>query len=227
MKAINTLIVLIAFTALSSNSFAGKSGSTGSRSSSFKPSNSSTRSATTYRPSKTYGSQNISNMATRNKTAQRQSLLAGSSAPPPRVAQIIKQKESKFGTGFVSGAILAYLLSSHDLSASDKQWVQNKLNDMKAKGEPLDDGLIRKPVPTVIFSYAGLKPQFARGESLNISASAASNSQPVAIKCTMDEAEVTNSNDSAHIAWVPMVPAAIILSCEANGHKDKRIIHIV
>lgn len=211
MRKLNILIVLIAFSISSANTLAGKS---------------MIKSTTTYRPSTVQSKSNLSNKASHSQKSVRRSLLSGSSIPPPKVAQIIREKESKFGVGLMSGAILMYLLSSHEISSKDKQWVQGKLDGLKANGESIDDGLIRITPLVVNFSYIGLKPQYSIGENINITASAMDGPNPTLIACSMNNATITLRNTSTHISWISNAPAAVILTCESNGHKDYRIIHV-
>lgn len=61
------------------------------------------------------------------------SLLSGSSQPSPQLQNVIKQKEGG-GFGLTHLAILYLLMrdDSHDMSASDRAWVEQKIQQEKA-----------------------------------------------------------------------------------------------
>lgn len=64
------------------------------------------------------------------------SLLSGSSQPSAKLQNVIKQKEGG-GFGLTHLAILYLLMrdDSHDMSASDRAWVEQKIQEEKANGD--------------------------------------------------------------------------------------------
>lgn len=71
-----------------------------------------------------------------NNTRPAASLLSGSSQPSPTLQNAIKQKEGG-GFGLTHLAILYLLMrdDSHDMSASDRAWVEQKIQEEKANGD--------------------------------------------------------------------------------------------
>ncbi|MDF6893604.1 hypothetical protein NLR16_24450, partial [Escherichia coli] len=70
------------------------------------------------------------------------------------MAQIIRERESS-GPGWLGTAFLVALLSRHDLSDSDRQWLQSKIDALAGEDEADDaSGLAPPLAPSVTFLYA-------------------------------------------------------------------------
>ncbi|MEJ1269013.1 hypothetical protein WDV93_25060 [Pantoea ananatis] len=77
----------------------------------------------------------------RPSPTNRQSLLSSNGPQPsPRLQTIIREKEAS-GPGWVGTAALVWLLSQHDLSSSDREWINSRLREADS------DSSSEQPVP--------------------------------------------------------------------------------
>ncbi|WP_249354847.1 hypothetical protein [Ralstonia sp. 3PA37C10] len=114
---------------------AAGNGSTVSRSAAGTSRSTSASRPSTYRPA-TNGLARSSTPGARS-LGTRGSLLEGGAQPSPKMAQIIRERESS-GPGWIGTAFLVALLSRHDLSDSDRQWLQTKIDALAGEDEADD-----------------------------------------------------------------------------------------
>lgn len=184
-------------------------------------------SATSSRPSAPYRAASAN--PSRNSTpgarnlGTRPSLLSSGQQPSPQLSQIIRERESS-GPGWLGTAFLISLLSRHDLSAADHEWLEGKINALK-DGDSPEPELAPAVVSGVRFSYTGLQPAFAIDQAATIHVSAkAEDGKPVTVTCTMPEAQVTQEGESAAIQWRPQAAAVYVLTCRSGAQRDRRIL---
>lgn len=158
----------------------------------------------------------------------RRSLLAGSpSQPSPKVTEIIRERE-RSGPGWLGTAFLVSLLSQHDLSSSDRSWIEGRINSLRESGE--DDepapALLSPAAPGVSFRYAGLQPQFTAGAEATVTVRAERAGVAVPVACALPGAQLDQGRGEARIEWTPAGPGVQLLSCEAAGHRDRKLLRV-
>lgn len=223
MRHVSTLVVAFALLSAAQISVAAGNGSTASRSTAGSSRSTSTSRPTTYRPA-TNGMARSSTPGARS-LGPRRSLLEGGAQPSPKMAQIIRERESS-GPGWLGTAFLVALLSRQDLSDSDRQWLQTKIDALSGEDDADDDSGLAPPLaPSVTFLYAGLQGSFEIGRASTIRVTAHSvPGTPVAVSCTMPEARITAEGIGAMLVWEPRGPAAYVLTCQAAGQRDRRLL---
>ena len=207
----------------------GKSGSSGGGGKSFTSRSSSTSSAGRS------ASRSSDMRAARNNTQRngagspaRRSLLAGSpSQPSPKVTEIIRERE-RSGPGWLGTAFLVSLLSQHDLSSSDRSWIEGRINALRDSGEDAEPApaLLSPAAPGVSFRYAGLQPQFEAGAEATVTVRAERAGVAVPVACALPGAQLDQGQGEARIEWTPAGPGVQLLSCEAAGHRDRKLLRV-
>ena len=241
MRILTALILFAAVLATDASAGrAGSSGSTAGRSSVMARSNSTgastspryaaaTRSAapdnrTTFRPAASavprFG-------AGSNRLGTRRSLLPerGGPSPSPTLAQEIRAKESS-GPGWLGTAFLVSLLSRHDLSGSDRQWIESKIASLRDSGNDDEVPQLAPAIPNGIrFEYEGLQAAYPVGKPIRIEVRARDAAGTLlAVACQMEDGQARVSGTSAAIQWLPAAPAVRMLTCRAGGQRDRRIV---
>lgn len=223
MRHVPTLAVTLALMSTAQISDAAGNASTASRSAVGTSRSRSASRPSTYRPA-TNGLARSSTPGARS-LGTRRSLLEGGAQPSPKMAQIIRERESS-GPGWLGTAFLVALLSRHDLSDSDRQWLQTKIDALAGEDESDDaSGLAPPLAPSVTFLYAGIQGNFAidRASTIHVTAQTAPGN-PVAVNCTMREARITAEGTSATLVWEPHAQAVYVLTCQAGGQRDRRLL---
>ena len=146
------------------------------------------------------------------------------SQPSPKVAQVIRERESS-GPGWVGTAFLIALLSRHDLSSADPSWIQGRIDALRDDGNEEDD-LLDAVASPVTFDFAGLKPKPEVGDKFSVLVSAKSKGAAVPVSCSLDEATVVRSDQLSQVSWEPSAPGAALLTCEAAGHQSRRLLRV-
>lgn len=223
MRHVSTLVVALVLLSAAQISDAAGNGSTTSHSTGGTSRSTSASRPTTYRPAAN-GLARSSTPGARS-LGPRRSLLDSGTQPSPQMAQIIRERESS-GPGWLGTAFLVALLSRHDLSDSDRQWLQTKIDSLAGQdGADDDSGLAPALTPDVTFLYAGLQGKFEIGRESRIHVTAHGvPGHPVAVSCTMPEAHITTEGTGAMIVWEPHTPAVFVLTCQAGGQRDRRLI---
>lgn len=233
-----TIVFLIALLA-QSTAYAGSSSSSSSRSSSGSSSfssssrsssfssDSTSRPSMTSRPSSPAISRNVAGgLRTSPAGRQSQSLLQNSAPASPRLTQIIRERENSSGPGWLGTAFLVSLLSQHDLSSSDRGWIENRIAELKQDGEPA--ALLPAVRPAITFNYVGLKPSYKVGDHIEITANANdATKKPAPVECNLQGALVKNETGRANVEWKPVTTSVKIMICRAGGHQDRRLIRIL
>lgn len=166
-------------------------------------------------------------LGARRSHPARQSLLASGKPPSPHLTQIIRERE-RSGPGWIGTAVLIALLSQHDLSASDKSWIQGKINALDEEGE---DNVAQALLPPVQrpMSITGVAQPLHAGQSTTITV-AASGMPADAVACNIEGAAaqpVVSARDRvASLSWTPERAGAYILKCRAGKHIERRILRV-
>lgn len=206
------------------------SGSSAGKSATSRSSTSSTTSSAGRSASRSSDMRAARNTATRNSAGSpaRRSLLAGSpSQPSPKVTEIIRERE-RSGPGWLGTAFLVSLLSRHDLSSSDRSWIEGRINALRESGDDAEPApaLLSPAAPGVSFRYAGLQPQFTAGAEATVTVRAERAGVAVPVACTLPGAQLDQGRGEAHIEWTPAGPGVQLLACEAAGHHDRKLLRV-
>ena len=141
--------------------------------------------------------------------------------PSPQLQTIIREKESS-GPGWIGTGFLIYLLSQHDLSSSDKNWIQSQLNDERNSPErpapppiELSDVTFQWDVPAI----------FRSGVQSNIivRASQGPENTPRAVACSMNGIQSVPEKNKAILEWVPDKEETVVVTCLSAGLHDMRM----
>lgn len=242
MRTSNTAFALIAALMVAATpALAGKGGSSGSsggRSTSVgksapAPARSSTPTkSTTYRPAAAPAPRplggNTRLVQQRQQQQQHRSLIADEGPQPSqKVTQIIRERESS-GPGWLGTAFLVSMLSRHDLSSSDRSWIQSRIDTIRSSGEAADDeppALLPAAHPKIEFSFQGLDEPLHVGEAASVSVSALAHGKPVPVTC--DHPAATNQNGHVEIAWTPDAPSVSLLTCKSGERQERRLMRVV
>jgi hypothetical protein len=205
---------------------AGASRSSVSRNPSSAPAGASTwsRSETpSYRPATSPTAARATPGARQLGTARR-SLLDDGPPPSPALSQVIRDKE-RSGPGWLGTAVLVSMLSQHNWSSRDRQWLESKLATLKADTGDAAPPLAPALTAPIQFHYEGLLPTFAVGHLATIRVSAVDRQgQTRPVICELSQATVKPQGTSAAIQWQPAMPAVSVLTCHADGQRDRRIL---
>lgn len=158
----------------------------------------------------------------RGSDVQRRSVLSGSGAKPSeRVQTLIREKE-RSGPGWIGTAALVWLLSQHDLSSSDKEWVEGKINAAKAAGEKIESP---PPELTAIrFTYL-LPDTFTAGKAATLTVSTAGGGDKP-LTCTLSGAQWQPAGQAQTTVWTPAASGSQVLQCEQANVVDERLLII-
>ncbi|WP_404995423.1 hypothetical protein [Cupriavidus pauculus] len=118
------------------------------------------------------------------------------------------------------------LLSRHDLSGSDRQWIESKIASLKESGDDDDAPQLVPAIPNGIrFEYDGLEASYPVGKPVRIHVRALDAAgAPLAVTCQIEGGQANAPATSAAIQWLPDAPAVRMLTCHAGGQRDRRII---
>jgi hypothetical protein len=160
---------------------------------------------------------------------QRRSLIADDAPQPsPKVTQIIRERESS-GPGWLGTAFLVSVLSRHDLSSSDRSWIQDRIDSIRSSGEAAEDGeppaLLPAVHPKIEFTFKGLDAPLHAGEVASVSVSALAHGQPVPITC--DHPAASNHSGHVDIVWTPEMPSVSLLTCKSGERQERRLVLVV
>lgn len=148
-------------------------------------------------------------------------------APPasPKLTNLIRSREGASATGLRGTALLMALLKEKGLSINDRSWIESRLNELKSAGD-LQGSLLTPTFPPVLFVYTGLKQQFQAGEHISIRVEAAVDGKTIPLRCSLADAEVTTIGKAVQIKWTATSPTVQLLTCNANGHSERRLIKV-
>ncbi|HGH4585595.1 TPA: hypothetical protein ACJIWA_004118 [Enterobacter bugandensis] len=210
---------------------AGKSSGSGSRSfssSSTKGSavrNSprpSTSGPVTYKSAVPVTPVNRYNSRTPEKTGNYRSVLSQSQTLPSEKLQTVIREKERSGPGWMGTALLVWLLSQHDLSSSDKEWVNQQIAQAKKENQQ-----IPPPPPElsdVAFNWS-YPSAFTPGEKALIAVSATQGiaGKSVPVTCVMNGSYGVKDGEITRMEWTPDKAMTSVMRCEAGGLSDLRM----
>lgn len=171
----------------------------------------------------------------RTVPAARRSLLSSGTQPSSRVTEIIRERESS-GPGWIGTAFLVSLLSQHDLSASDRSWIEGRISSLRAeeRGEDGGDGpdpLLPPAKPNVAVALSGAAVPLESGVPAAMELIATANGRPAtSLECSVKGDTTTRTTlrrpGVLGITWTPDHPGVYILDCTADGHHERRLLRV-
>lgn len=154
----------------------------------------------------------------------RQSLLNNNGPQPsPRLQTIIREKEAS-GPGWVGTAALVWLLSQHDLSSSDREWINSRLREANS------DSSSEQPAPVsgqsnVSFQWA-IPSHIVSGLPVKIVVTAVRYGKAVLPSCELDDVKSVPENNAAVLNWTPEDTFSAVATCRAEGWVDQRLLAV-
>jgi len=146
--------------------------------------------------------------------------------PPasPELSKKIKQQSggSSTGSGLVTLAVLYALLHDNGLSASDRAWVESRIHDSEAT-----DSDEHSAAPLKIefyYSFSEAEPQV--GTEYEIRVDARTDGQPLAVICDFMPGTVRQEGNQSVIIWTPWFESKQVLTCNAGGRFDQRLLQV-
>lgn len=152
----------------------------------------------------------------------RASLLAGRSHPSARVTELIREKEAS-GPGWFGTGLLVWLLSQHDLSASDKAWIEERIA-AQDKEEEQPPALLGSVAPAVAFHIQGLRQSYAPDSEAELTVRATRGDTQLQVRCTLAGGSFHPEGAALRVKWTPASPGVQLLTCDADGHQDRRLL---
>ncbi|WP_028715650.1 hypothetical protein [Pantoea ananatis] len=160
----------------------------------------------------------------RPSPTNRQSLLSSNGPQPsPRLQTIIREKEAS-GPGWVGTAALVWLLSQHDLSSSDREWINSRLREADS------DSSSEQPVPVsgqsdVSFQWS-VPSHIVSGLPVKIVVTAVRHGRAVLPSCELDDVKSVPENNAAVLNWTPEDTFSAVATCRAEGWVDQRLLAV-
>lgn len=161
-----------------------------------------------------------------NRLAQknRQSLIPSTGPQPsPHITEIIREKESS-GPGWLGTAFLISLLSRHDLSSSDRGWIESRINSISKEDQTGAD-LLKAVKPRVLFDFKGLDDPLVTGQVVKLKVSATNDGKAVSVAC--DHPGAIKHDNVVSIEWTPDEPTILFLTCNVGQQQERRLIHVI
>jgi len=160
----------------------------------------------------------------RPSPTNRQSLLNNNGPQPsPRLQTIIREKEAS-GPGWMGTAALVWLLSQHDLSSSDREWINSRLREA-------DSGGSSKPqAPAagesdVSFQWS-VPAHIVSSQPVKIIVTAFHHGKAVLPSCELGDVKSVPENNAAVLNWTPENTFSAVATCRAEGWVDQRLLAV-
>lgn len=210
---------------------AGKSPGSGSRSFSAPSSKGSavrssprpsTSGPVTYKSAVPVTPVNRYNSRTPEKAGSYRSVLSRSQTLPSEKLQTGIREKEQSGPGWMGTALLVWLLSQHDLSSSDKAWVNQQIAQAKKENQQ-----VLPPTPElsdVAFNWS-YPSAFTPGQKAMIAVSAKQGlaGKAVPVTCVMNGSYGVKDGEITRIEWTPDKDMTAVMRCEAGGLSDLRM----
>ena len=192
---------------------------------SFRPAQSNSQTAGTQRASTSSSGYPIYSSSTTysgssSSTTPRQSLLSSRGAQPsPRLQTIIRERESS-GPGWMGTAGLVWLLSQHDLSSSDREWINNRLREENSENpQPVTEQ------SDVSFQWS-VPASVTNGQPAKIVIAAVRHGKVLQPDCELGDVKSVHENNAAVLNWTPENTVSAVATCRADGWVDQRLLAV-
>ena len=139
--------------------------------------------------------------------------------PSPQLQTIIREKEAS-GPGWLGTAGLIWLLSQHDLSSSDREWINNRLRDENSENTPpvteQSDVSFQWSVPAAV----------TNGQPAKIVIAAVRHGKVLQPDCELGDVKSVHENNAAVLNWTPENTVSAVATCRADGWVDQRLLAV-
>ncbi|MBT1917552.1 hypothetical protein KK004_21465 [Enterobacter hormaechei subsp. xiangfangensis] len=162
------------------------------------------------------------NSRTPEKAGSYRSVLSRTQTLPSEKLQTVIREKERSGPGWMGTALLVWLLSQHDLSSSDKAWVNQQIAQAKKENQQ-----VLPPPPElsdVAFNWS-YPSAFTPGQKAMIAVSAKQGlaGKAVPVTCVMNGSYGVKDGDITRMEWTPDKVMTAIMRCEAGGLSDLRM----
>jgi hypothetical protein len=153
------------------------------------------------------------------------SVLANAPPLSPRLASIIRHEESSRGPGWLGTAFLVSLLSQHDLTTSDRSWLQRQIDAIKDPDGDHVEPLLLPVQSKYLVIYDGLQSSYKVGQQVTITVKAKdAKGKPVRPICTLPFSTVASEGSTSRITWSPASVGVGMLTCQVNGEPHRKLV---
>ncbi|HCI8581997.1 TPA: hypothetical protein NQG29_004211 [Enterobacter cloacae] len=162
------------------------------------------------------------NSRTPEKAGSYRSVLSRSQTLPSEKLQTVIREKEQSGPGWMGTALLVWLLSQHDLSSSDKAWVNQQIAQAKKENQQV---LLPPPeLSDVAFNWS-YPSAFTPGQKAMIAVSAKQGlaGKAVPVTCVMNGSYGVKDGEITRIEWTPDKDMTAVMRCEAGGLSDLRM----
>lgn len=163
---------------------------------------------------------------TKTKTTRRSLLDQHNDPPSQRLATIIRDRE-RSGPGWIGTAFLIALLSRHDLSSADREWIGRRIASLHGTETEGDPAWLAPVSPVVRFQYSGLQSEYSSGVPAELTVWAEHAGVAVPLECALaGVSPIAFAGKRVRISWTP-VAGVTILTCTAGKHVARTLIRSV
>lgn len=139
--------------------------------------------------------------------------------PSPQLQTIIREKEAS-GPGWLGTAGLIWLLSQHDLSSSDREWINNRLREENSENpQPVTEQ------SDVSFQWS-VPATFTDGQPAKIVIAAVRHGKVLLPDCELGDIKSVHENNAAVLNWTPEHTVSAVATCKADGWVDQRLLAV-
>ncbi|MEN4569238.1 hypothetical protein [Pantoea agglomerans] len=139
--------------------------------------------------------------------------------PSPQLQTIIREKEAS-GPGWLGTAGLIWLLSQHDLSSSDREWINNRLREENSENpQPVTEQ------SDVSFQWS-VPATLTNGQSAKIVIAAVRHGKVLLPDCELGDIKSVHENNAAVLNWTPEHTVSAVATCKADGWVDQRLLAV-
>lgn len=139
--------------------------------------------------------------------------------PSPQLQTIIREKEAS-GPGWLGTAGLIWLLSQHDLSSSDREWINNRLREENSENtSPVTEQ------SDVSFQWS-VPASVTNGQPAKIVIAAVRHGKVLQPDCELGDVKSVHENNAAVLNWTPENTVSAVATCRADGWVDQRLLAV-
>lgn len=139
--------------------------------------------------------------------------------PSPQLQTIIREKEAS-GPGWLGTAGLIWLLSQHDLSSSNREWINNRLREENSENPQ------RVTEQSDVSFQWSVPATFTNGQSAKIVIAAVRHGKVLLPDCELGDMKSVHENNAAVLNWTPEHTVSAVATCKADGWVDQRLLAV-